>query len=100
MTTAQEMTELALSLRGKPEQDWAGPGLTIRLEWRLRWSSEGGGAWAAVIEEPRKTASGRAGKPTHVLTLVNDESPHALLREVADLLDPAGPEIVAPEEPF
>lgn len=96
MTTAQEMTERALTLRGKPAPDWGGPGLTIRLEWRLRWGA-GAGAWAAVIEEPRKTASGRAGKPTHVLTLVNDESPHALLREVADLLDPAGPEIVGPE---
>lgn len=96
MSGVQEMTDLARSLRGKPAPEWDGPGLTIRLEWRLRWT--GGGCWAAVIEEPRTTASGRAGKPTRLLTLVNDESPHALLRQVADLLDPDGPAIDDPTE--
>lgn len=98
MSDLDEMTERALSLRGKPAPEWDGPGLTIRLEYRLRWTG-GAGAWAAVIEEPRKTASGRAGKPAHIITLVNDDSPHALLREVADLLDPSGPEIVKPGQP-
>lgn len=86
------MTEVARGLRGGPPRDFGGPGLTVRLEWRLRWLGRGG-VWAAVIEEPRKTASGRAGRPKHIITLVNDDSPHALLREVADLLDPDGPEI-------
>ena len=96
--TPQEMTDRARSLRGGLTPQWDAPGLSIRLEWRLRWSAEGGGAWAAVIEEPRTTPSGRAGKPRHILTLVNDHSPHALLREVADLLDPDGPEIADQEE--
>lgn len=96
VTDLATMTERALSLRGKPAPEWDGTGLTIRLEYRLRWTGKGG-VWAAVIEEPRKTASGRAGKPTHIITLVNDDSPHALLREVADLLDPDGPTITAPD---
>lgn len=90
-----EMTAAALSLRGKPAPEWDGPGLTIRLEYRLRWTG-GKGTWAAVIEEPRKSESGRALKPTRIIVLCNDDSPHALLREVADLLDPEGPTIEVP----
>jgi len=87
------MTELARSLRGGPRAEWDDPGLLVRIEYRLRWS--GPGTWTAAIERPRRTASGRQGKPEHILTLCHDDSPHALLRQVADLLDPDGPELMA-----
>lgn len=84
--------EQAMAVRGLPARDMA-ESLTLRLEWRLRWTN-GELIPAVVIEQPRTNAyTGRALKPTRLFVLVGDESMPELLRQVADLLDPDGPAI-------
>jgi hypothetical protein len=89
----QQAAESALSLRGQPSADWHDLGLRIELGYRLRWS--GGGVFCAGVSRRRTTKSGNEGKPEHVLSLCAD-TPHETLRQLADLLDPAGPAIEAP----
>lgn len=80
-------------LRTHPAADWKDPGLRIVLSYRINLS--GPGVWGASIAYERLTKSGNPGKPEQVILLTADldESPAALLRQVADLIDPAGPEL-------
>lgn len=83
-------------LRSQPSPDWQDPGLRIELRWRIRLG--GPGIYGAGIYRERITKSGNPGNPEHIITLTDDGSPADLLRRVADIIDPNGPELVAKDE--
>lgn len=68
--------------------------LAVTLGPCFTWT--GGNKWSVRIERPRTTASGRKGKPEHVLTLIAD-SAEAVLRDLATMLDADGPTIADAE---
>jgi hypothetical protein len=71
-----------------PTADWKDLGLRIELCWRL--SLGGPGSWGATISRRRLTASDKEGKPERIITLLHDESPAELLRQIATLLEHDG----------
>lgn len=75
----------SIDFLGAVPKTWNDPALVIKLERRVSFTS--GSVLAASIDVERLTASGRKGKPEHLLTLVaNDgDSPADLLRQVAQM---------------
>lgn len=61
--------------------------LGYRIELGQSMSVTKGPVWSAKIMRRRETKSGREGKPMHVLTLVHDDDPIELLRQVAELFN-------------
>lgn len=76
-----------IDFAGHVPQKWSDPALVIRLVQSLSFSS--GSALAASIDVERTTASGRKGKPEHLITLRANEgdSTGDLLRQVAQMFD-------------
>lgn len=69
-----------------PEPHWGMPALTITVIGALSAQS-GDVRWALKVEKPKTTASGRKGKSTVILNLVDDveTSVPQLLRNLADV---------------
>jgi hypothetical protein len=70
------------------ETDYAGEGLRITVERAISFADPTI-RHALRIERERTTASGRQGKPTPILCLVNhaDQTPADMLRMLADLIE-------------
>jgi len=70
-------------------------GLRLDLAWRLRLG--GPSSWGISVSKRRETASGREGKPTHLLTLLANEgeTPGDLLRQLATVFDQGPVEVGA-----
>lgn len=88
----------AIDFRGVPAKNWRDPGIRIDIGWRLRLMG-GADCWAAEVSRNRQTKSGNLGKPERLVTLIGEESPADLLREVATLLEQDYPIEVTEETP-
>jgi hypothetical protein len=64
-------------------EDWKDLGYRIELGRAMSFSK--GSLWSARISRRRETKGGNEGKPDHILTLVHDDDPIALLHQVAEL---------------
>jgi hypothetical protein len=92
---AQEYTERARKLRDLASSTDLRTEILVSLSPCFTWSDTSEDKWAVRVELPRTTASGRKGKPDHVLTLLNT-SVAAVLRDLAVVFDVDGPEISDP----
>jgi hypothetical protein len=56
-------------------------------------------AWAAYLERPRLSpATGRKLKPEHLMTLVSDDGPVGVLRDLAKLIEESPVKFKEPDD--